>query len=64
MASNRKDKKLVPDMSIFEEQKIAKKSAKSVLELAKKQEAEKLKKGYKYVASSDGKTMWLTKTKK
>lgn len=64
MASNRKDKKLVPDLTIFEEQKKAKLSAKSVLELAKQQEAEKIKNGHRYVASPDGKTMWLTKNKK
>lgn len=64
MASNRKDKKLVPDVTIFEEQKIAKLSAKKVLEIAKQQEAEKIKNGHRYVASTDGKTMWLTKTKK
>lgn len=64
MASNRKDKKLVPDLTIFEEQKKAKLSAKKVLELAKQQEAEKIKDGHRYVASADGKTMWLTKNKK
>jgi len=65
MASNRKDKKLVPDLTIFEEQKKAKLSAKKVLEIAKEQEAEKIKQGHRYVASADGKTMWLTnKTKK
>lgn len=65
MESNRKDKKLVPDITIFEEQKKAKLSAKSVLEIAKKQEAEKLKNGYHYVSSgTDGKTKVLTKSKK
>jgi hypothetical protein len=63
MASNRKDKKLVPDLTIFEEQKKAKLSAKKVLEIAKEQEAEKIKQGHRYVASADGKTMWLTKCK-
>lgn len=62
--SNRKDKKLVPDLTIFEEQKKAKLSAKSVLEEAKKQEAKKIEEGYRYVASADGKTMTLTKIKK
>ena len=64
MATNRKDKKLIPDVTIFEEQKRAKLSAKKVLEIAKEQEAEKLKKGYKYIASEDKKTMTLTKTDK
>ncbi len=63
MASNRKDKKLVPDLTIFEEEKKAKLSAKKVLEIAKEQEAEKMKQGHRYVASADGKTMWLTKSK-
>lgn len=62
--SNRKDKNQVPDLTIFEEQKKAKLSAKSVLELAKEQEAKKLKDGYRYIASADGKTMILTKTNK
>lgn len=64
MASNRKDKKLVPDITIFEEQKKAKLSAKKVLELAKKQEAEKLNQGYSYIVSTDGKTRVLTKINK
>jgi hypothetical protein len=64
MASNRKDKNLVPDLTIFEEQKKSKLSAKKVLELAKEQEANKLKNGYRYVPSADGKTMTLTKTSK
>lgn len=64
MASNRKDKKLVPDITIFEEQKIAKLSAKKVLEIVKQQEAEKIKNGHRYVASADKKTMTLTKIKK
>jgi hypothetical protein len=64
MASNRKDKKLVPDLTIFDEQKKAKLSAKKVLEIAKQQDAEKIKDGHRYVSSADGKTMWLTKIKK
>ena len=64
MASNRKDKKLVPDITIFEEQKREKKSAKKVLEIAKEQEAEKIKQGHRYIASADKKTMILTKPKK
>ena len=39
MASNRKDKKLVPDMTIFEEKKKAKISARKTLEIAKKQDS-------------------------
>lgn len=64
MASNRKDKKLKPDLTIFEEQKKAKLSAKAVLEMAKEQEAKKIKQGHRYIASADGKTMTLTKIKK
>jgi hypothetical protein len=64
MASNRKDKKLIPGDSIFEEQKKIKISANVILEIAKSQEAKKIKKGWKYISSQDGKTMTLTKPKK
>ena len=65
MASDRnKKKKDVPDLTIFEERKAQKLSAKEVLKTAKDQEALKLKEGYRYLASPDGKTMILTKTKK
>jgi hypothetical protein len=64
MAINRKDKKVVSDLTIFEEQNKSKLSAKKVLKIAKEQEAEKIKQGHRYVASADGKTMWLTKLKK
>jgi hypothetical protein len=63
MASNRKDKKLVPDLTIFEEQKKAKISAKKTLEIAKKQETEKLNDNFAYVLLPDGKTRVLRKTK-
>ena len=56
----RKDK---PEMTIFEEQKRAKVSAKELLEIAKKQEDKKLKQGYHYIVSADGKTMTLTNRK-
>lgn len=53
-----------PENTIFEDQKIAKLSAKKVLELAKEQEQEKLKKGFGYTVSADGKTRILTKNRK
>lgn len=62
--SNKCDKKQIPDVTIFEEQKLAKLSAKKVLEKAKAQEAEKIKNGHRYVSIADGKTMWLTKINK
>jgi len=43
MASNRKDKKLKPDLTIFEEQKKAKISANKTLEIAKKARNRKAK---------------------
>jgi hypothetical protein len=65
MAQERnKKRKDVPDLTIFEEQKKAKVSAKNLLKTVKEAEEEKLKNGYKYVASADGKTMKLTKIKK
>jgi hypothetical protein len=54
----------IPELSIFEERKQHKVSAKEVLEIAKKQEEKKLKEGYHYVATQDGKTFILTKVKK
>jgi len=56
-----KGRKDVPDLTIFEEQKKSKVTAKEMLALAKKQEAEKLKNGFHYVTSPDGKTSVLTK---
>ena len=65
MASDRnKKKKDVPDLTIFEERKAQKVSAKEVLQTAKGQEALRLKQGWRYIAPADGKTMILTKTKK
>ena len=65
MAKERnKNKKDVPDLTIFEERKAHKVSAREVLAEAKKQEAIKLKQGWRYIASADGKTMILTKIKK
>lgn len=55
--SRSKDK---PDLTIFEEQKKSKLSAVKTLELAKKQEIEKLKSGYAYHII-DSKTMVLRK---
>ena len=56
-----KKRKDVPELTIFEEQKRAKMNAKDLLKIAKKAEEEKIKQGYRYVSSADGKTMWLTK---
>ncbi|MFO0089992.1 MAG: hypothetical protein ACK518_04250 [bacterium] len=65
MAKERnKNRNDVPDLTIFEERKVQKLSAKEVLKTAKEQEQIKLKQGYHYVASSDGKTFILTKNKK
>ena len=62
MSKERNKKKTdVPELTIFEEQKRAKVSAKEVLKLAKEIEAEKLKQGWRYVSSPDGKTKTLTK---
>jgi hypothetical protein len=64
MSKERNKKKTdVPELTIFEEQKKAKISAKEVLKVAKQIEAEKLKKGWKYIPSLDGKTKTLTKIK-
>lgn len=54
----------VPDLTIFEERKLHRVSAQQVLAEAKKQEAKKLKQGYRYVTSADKKTSILTKKKK
>lgn len=57
-----------PEMTIFEHEKLVKKSATTALKIAKEQEQEKLRKGYHYVLLEDGKTMVLrspnTKRKK
>lgn len=64
--SKEKNKKRndVPELTIFEERKVQKLSAKEVLKTAKEQEKIKLKEGYHYVALDDGKTFILTKNKK
>lgn len=65
MAKERnKTKKDVPELTIFEERKLSRASATEVLKIAQKQEQKKIKEGYRYVSSSDGKTMTLTKMKK
>lgn len=64
MARNKKDKNKVPKLTIFEEEQVLKLSAKEVLELAKRQDAEKMKSGHRFVKSADGKTKTLTKNKK
>lgn len=65
MAKERnKKKKDVPELTIFEERKVHKISAKEVLKKAKEQEIEKLNQGYHYVFSEDKKTMTLIKIKK
>lgn len=65
MAKERnKKRKDVPELTIFEERKVHKISAKEVLKIAKEQEEKKLKDGYHYIPSADGKTHILTKTKK
>jgi len=64
MAQERnKKRKDVPEETIFENQKRAKLSAQKVLEIAKEQEAEKIKNGHRYISSIDGKTKTLTKQK-
>lgn len=59
--SNKSKKQDPAGDTIFEEEKQIKKSATKVLELAKKQEAEKLKSGFRYESSPDGKTKTLRK---
>lgn len=54
-------KKEKPDLTIFELEKKAKKSAVSTLKLAKEQENEKLQSGFKYFLLPDGKTRKLVK---
>ena len=64
--SNPIDQKEIVDLyprTIFEEVKQNKGKARSVLEHAKKMEQEKIKAGYHYVLSEDGKTAILTKPK-
>lgn len=64
MAKERnKKRKDVPELTIFEERKVHKISAKEVLKIAKEQEAKKLKQGHHYIPSADGKTFILTKGK-
>jgi hypothetical protein len=65
MATERNKKpKDVMALTIFEEKASLKLSAKKMLVIAKKQEAKKLKQGFVYVVSEDGKTRVLTKIKK
>lgn len=59
-----KTRKDVPELTIFEERKVHKVSAKEVLKIAKEQEKIKIKQGYRYISSADGKTHKLIKTKK
>lgn len=64
MKERNKKRKDVPELTIFEERKTHRLSAKEVLKIAKEQEKLKLKKGYRYITSADGKTKTLTKGKK
>ena len=50
--------------SIFEEVKVNKGKARNVLEQAKNQELQKIRDGWHYVTSADGKTSKLTKPNK
>lgn len=59
--ARKKDKNKVPDLTIFDEQRKSKQSAKKTLEIAKAQETEKLNQGFVYKLSEDGKTRVLTK---
>jgi len=61
--SNRNDKNKVPDLTIFQEEKKAKITAKKTLEIAKAQETEKLNDGFAYFLLADGKTRVLRKIK-
>ncbi len=61
---NKKKRKDVPELTIFEERKVHKVTAKEVLRIAKEQEKIKIKQGYHYVSSADGKTHKLIKRKK
>ena len=62
--SRKKEKKNAETMTIFEEQKKSKLTAKKVLENVQKAEKQKLKEGYSFILLSDGKTRVLRKTKK
>lgn len=63
MAQERnKKRKDVPDLTIFQEEKKAKITAKKTLEIAKTQETEKLNDGFAYFLLADGKTRVLRKT--
>jgi hypothetical protein len=63
MAQERnKKRKDVPDLTIFQEEKKAKITAKKTLEVAKEQETKKLNDGFAYFLLADGKTRVLRKT--
>ena len=57
-----KRRKDVPELSIFQEEKKAKITAKKTLEIAKQQETKKLNDGFAYFLLADGKTRVLRKT--
>lgn len=61
MESKSNDKQMPNSTTIFEEQKLSKQKANSVLKKAKEIEKDKLNNGYRYVPSADGKTFTLTK---
>ena len=61
--SRKKEKKNAETMTIFEEQKKSKLTAKKVLENVQKAEKQKLKEGYSFILLSDGKTRVLRKIK-
>ena len=54
-------KKQADSETIFEQLKSNKKNANKILKMAKKQEKDKLKNGFGYVTSADGKTSTLKK---
>lgn len=56
-----KRRKDVPELTIFQEEKKAKITAKKTLEIAKAQETEKLNTGFAYFLLADGKTRVLRK---
>lgn len=63
MAQERnKKRKDVPDLTIFQEEKKAKITAKKTLEIAREQETKKLNDGFAYFLLADGKTRVLRKT--
>lgn len=65
MKSKNKSKKLgVEPISIFEEAKQHILKGKSLLDKVKEDELEKIKNGWKYVTSADGKTSVLRKPNK